>query len=160
VLRFGALGAGLGFLPLMGTQVLTARLVPRLLARARPSTLVISGTLLVLVAVLWLARLDSDSTWPVGLLGPMLLLGLGGGITFVPLSSAILGGVRPERAGAAAAALQVSQYVGSALGVAVVVGVFAATSRTGAGPVHAPLGHQIPLDAGGPEGWTVKGGVG
>jgi predicted MFS family arabinose efflux permease len=132
VLGFGALGAGLGFLPLMGTQVLTARLVPRLLARVRPSTLVVSGALLVLVAVLWLARLDGESTWAGGLLGPMLLLGLGGGMTFVPLSSVILGGVRPEQAGAAAAALQVSQYTGSALGVAVVVGVFATATRTGA----------------------------
>ncbi len=133
VLGFGALAAGLGFLPLMGTQVLTARLAPRLLARVRPSTLAASGALIVLVAALWLARLDNDSTWVSGLLGPMLLLGLGGGVTFVPLSSAILGGVRPEQAGAAAAALQVSQYTGSALGVAAVVGVFAAASRTGAG---------------------------
>jgi predicted MFS family arabinose efflux permease len=132
VLGFGALGAGLGFLPLMGTQVLTARLVPRLLAHVRPSTLVVSGALLVLAAVLWLARLHGASTWVGGLLGPMLLLGLGGGMTFVPLSSVILGGVRPEQAGAAAAALQVSQYVGSALGVAVVVGVFAAADRAGA----------------------------
>jgi hypothetical protein len=62
----------------------------------------------------------------------MLLLGLGGGMTFVPLSSVILGGVRPEQAGAAAATLQVSQYIGSALGVAVVVGVFATATRTGA----------------------------
>jgi EmrB/QacA subfamily drug resistance transporter len=137
VLGFGALAAGLGFLPLMGTQVLTARLVPRLLARVRPPTLVIAGAGLVLVAVLWLARLDSDSTWLGGLLGPMLLLGLGGGITFVPLSSAILGGVRPEQAGAAAAALQVSQYVGSALGVAVVVGVFAVASRADKGLADA-----------------------
>jgi EmrB/QacA subfamily drug resistance transporter len=137
VLGFGALGAGLGFLPLMGTQVLTARLVPRLLARAGPSKLVVSGAVLVLVAALWLARLGSDSTWLGGLLGPMLLLGLGGGITFVPLSSAILSGVRAEQAGAAAAALQVSQYVGSALGVAVVVGVFAAASRADTGLADA-----------------------
>jgi len=133
VLGFDALTAGLGFLPLMTTQVVTARLVPRLLARARPSTLVVCGTVLVLVATLWLARLDSDSTWLGGLLGPMLLLGLGGGMTFVPLSSTILSGVRPEQAGAAAAALQVSQYVGSALGVAVVVGVFASASGADAG---------------------------
>jgi hypothetical protein len=53
-------------------------------------------------------------------------------MTFVPLSSVILGGVRPEQAGAAAATLQVSQYIGSALGVAVVVGVFATATRTGA----------------------------
>jgi hypothetical protein len=52
----------------------------------------------------------------------------------VPLSRTILAGVRQEQTGV----LQVSQYTGTALGVAVLVGVFAAATRGGATEPGAP----------------------
>ena len=132
VLGFGALAAGLGFLALMVPQLTTVRIVPRLLARFRPRSLIVTGAALIAGAALWLSRLDATSTYAGGLVAPMVVLGLGGGLTFVPLTRTILAGVRQEHAGAAAGALQVSQYTGTALGVAVLVGVFAAATRGGA----------------------------
>jgi EmrB/QacA subfamily drug resistance transporter len=132
VLGFDALAAGLGFLALMLPQLVTVRLVPRLLVRWRPRVLVPTGAVLMLAATLWLSRLDATSTYAGGLVGPMVLAGLGGGLVFTPLTRTILATVRPEHAGAASGTLQVTQYTGTALGVAVLVGVYAAAARAGA----------------------------
>ena len=132
VLGFDALAAGLGFLALMLPQLVTVRLVPRLLVRWRPRVLVPTGAALMLAATVWLSRLDAASTYAGGLVGPMVLAGLGGGLVFTPLTRTILATVRPEHAGAASGTLQVTQYTGTALGVAVLVGVYATATRAGA----------------------------
>ncbi len=132
VLGFNALAAGFGFLALMLPQLVTVRLVPRLLARWRPRVLVPTGAAMAAVAALWFSRLDAASTYAGGLVGPMLLLGIGGALIFMPLTRTVLATVPAEHAGAAAGTLQVAQYAGSALGIAVLVGVYAATARAGA----------------------------
>jgi EmrB/QacA subfamily drug resistance transporter len=132
-----ALGAGLALVPMMGGMLVTVRLVPRLLARTRPSTPVVAGSLLFVVGAGWLTRLPTDPVYVRDLLVPLVLVGIAGGLSFVPLSSSILSGVPPEQAGAASGALQVLQYAGSALGVAALVTAFAAARRSGAGLVPA-----------------------
>jgi len=132
VLGLDPLAAGLGFLALLLPQIATVRLVPRLLARSRPRVIVPMGAALMTAAALWLSRLDDSSTYAGGLLGPMLLAGIGGGLVFMPLTRTILATARPVDAGAAAGTLQVTQYTGAALGVAVLVGVYAAAARAGA----------------------------
>jgi hypothetical protein len=51
----------------------------------------------------------------------------------VPLTTAALAGVRPEDSGAASSMVNVTQQVGGALGLAVLVTVFGAASRASAG---------------------------
>ncbi len=65
----------------------------------------------------------------------MILFGLGGGLAFLPLTLSILSGVSRADSGAASGALQTTQQVGGALGMAVLVSVFGTASRHG-GPVH------------------------
>jgi EmrB/QacA subfamily drug resistance transporter len=131
VVGLDALWAGLALLPMMGGMLVTVRLVPRILARTRPSTPVVAGSLLFAVGAAWLSRLPADPTYVVDVLGPSLLLGVAGGMSFVPLSSSVLAEITPEQAGAASGALQVVQYAGTALGVAGVVTVVGAALRAG-----------------------------
>jgi hypothetical protein len=140
VLHFGPLRAGLALVPLMGSMLAVVRLVPRLLARARPSTVVIAGALLFSLGAAWLTRLDAGSTYVGGVLGPLVLLGTGGGLTFVPLSSSILSAVPQSLAGSASGTLQAVQYSGTAFGVAVMVALFSAAQRGGSG-FAAAIGH-------------------
>jgi hypothetical protein len=56
-------------------------------------------------------------------------LGLGGGVSFVPLTTASLAGVRPEDSGAASSMVNVMQQVGGSLGLAVLVAVVGTVSR-------------------------------
>lgn len=130
VLRFDAIHAGLAFLAVMIPQLVLARLVPHAMKRLRAHELVLAGTLLMSAAMLWLGRLDGASSYLTEMLAPMVVLGVGGGLTFVPLSSIILAEVPPDLAGSASGVLQAAQYTGSALGVAILVGVLTETGRT------------------------------
>jgi EmrB/QacA subfamily drug resistance transporter len=132
VMGLAALASGLALLPMMGGMLVTVRLVPRILTRTRPSSPVIAGAALFAVGAAWLTRLPADPDYLTDLLGPMVLVGIAGGMAFVPLSSSILAEVPPDQAGAASGALQVLQYAGTALGVAGAVTVFGAAQRAGA----------------------------
>jgi predicted MFS family arabinose efflux permease len=131
VLRLGPLRAGLALVPLMGSMLVTVRLVPRLLSRLPASGVVMIGAALFLAGTAWLTTLDAGSTYLTGVLGPLLLLGVGSGLTFVPLSSSILTAVPQTLAGSASGALQAVQYSGTAFGVAVLVALFSAAGRDG-----------------------------
>ncbi len=62
----------------------------------------------------------------------MVLLGIGMGLVFVPLTTASLAGVAPADSGAASSMVNVMQQVGGALGLAVLVAVFGTASRSAA----------------------------
>ena len=61
----------------------------------------------------------------------MLLNGLAAGLVFMPITSIVLGGVEPEHAGAASGLLQTMQQLGGAVGLAVIVSVYAAGAVPG-----------------------------
>jgi EmrB/QacA subfamily drug resistance transporter len=126
---FSALGTGFAFLPLAAGIFTMTRVVSRLLPRFGPRPLAIAGTLLMVSGLLWLTRLSPDSGYLPALLGPMLLMGLGGGLSFVPLTPVIMGSVPPRDAGAAGGVLQTMQQLGSTLGLAVLVTVYGTAAR-------------------------------
>jgi hypothetical protein len=59
----------------------------------------------------------------------MILLGLGVGSSFLPLSITILSGVPGREAGAASGMLQTMQQVGGALGLSILVTAFGTATR-------------------------------
>ena len=59
----------------------------------------------------------------------MLLIGLGMGLVFVPLTTASLAGVPPADSGAASGLVNMLQLVGGALGLGVLVSVYGTASR-------------------------------
>ena len=66
--------------------------------------------------------------WP-GIFGPMLLLGLGMGLVFVPLTTASLAGVPAADSGAASGLVNMLQLAGGALGLGVLVAVYGTAVR-------------------------------
>ena len=125
VLGYGALRSGFAFLPLTLLIFATSRFTPRLVARLGVRPLVLAGLAMVAASNLWLSGLDATSGYALHLLPAMLLTGVGAGLTFMPLTVAMLGNVAPEHAGSASGLLQMSQQVGGSLGLAVLVTVFA-----------------------------------
>ena len=61
----------------------------------------------------------------------MVIAGLATGLVFMPITVTVLAGVEPEHAGAASGLLQTTQQLGSAIGVAVIVSVYAAGAVPG-----------------------------
>jgi EmrB/QacA subfamily drug resistance transporter len=132
VLGFGPLAAGLSFVPMTAALFGTSRLAPRLVARFGPRPLMIVGLLPVIAAMAWLGQLGPGTSYFPGVLVPMLLLGLGMGVVFVPLTMASLHDVPPADSGAAASMVNVMQQVGGALGLAILVTVYGTASRAAA----------------------------
>ena len=102
----------------------------------------VAGLIPSVAGMTWLGQLSASSTYVSGVLGPMLLLGVGMGIVFVPLTLTSLAGVAPEDSGAASSMVNVTQQVGGALGLAILVTVFGTASRSAA---RHPLAHAGPV---------------
>jgi hypothetical protein len=124
---YGALQTGLAFIPqtvLIGALALgvTARVVNRFGPRA-PLTV---GIVLLTAGLGLIARVPAHGSYSRDILPPLLLIGLGSGLTFLPLSSLAMSTVEPSAFGLASALIAVSQQIGGALGVAVLSSVAAA----------------------------------
>jgi EmrB/QacA subfamily drug resistance transporter len=139
VMGYSPLKTGLAFLPFSVLIAATSQAVAKLMPRIRPRVFVTIGPLLSAIALLWLSRIGAQSTYGGAVLGPLLVLGLGLGFSFVPLVLGATSGVQPADMGVASAVLNAAQQVGGTLGLAVLVTVAAAATRTalGSGAAHS-----------------------
>jgi EmrB/QacA subfamily drug resistance transporter len=118
VLGYKPLKAGFASLPVTIGVLISATLASNLLPRIGPRIMMIGGPIVAAIGMLWLRTIDLDTSFWGHLAPAQILLGLGLGFTFVPLSSLALVGVPSHDAGAASAALNATQQVGASLGTA------------------------------------------
>jgi EmrB/QacA subfamily drug resistance transporter len=144
ILGFSPLRAGLAFVPMTAALFAVSRTAPRLLARFPAKALMVAGMLPVVAGMAWLSRITPATGYLPGVLLPMLLLGVGMGVVFVPLTMASLAGVRPEDSGAASSMVNVMQQVGGSLGLAILVTVYASATRSGMGGGGSPGTGLVP----------------
>jgi len=130
-LGFGAFESGVAFLPLSLAIFAISRVTPRLVARFGTWPLITTGAGLALVSLVWLRELTEASTYWADLAGPLVINGVGVGLLFMPLTVVVLSGVEPRHAGTASGLLQTTQQIGGALGLAVIVSVYASNSVPG-----------------------------
>jgi EmrB/QacA subfamily drug resistance transporter len=129
VLDYSPLEVGLAFLP--STLVWGAAsllLSDRLVMRFGIKPPLVGGLVFFIGGLLLFARAPVDGTFAMDVLVPMLLFGLGGGITFNPLLLAAMGDVEPSDAGLASGIVNTAFMMGGALGLAVLAAI--GTSRT------------------------------
>jgi EmrB/QacA subfamily drug resistance transporter len=132
ILGFSPLAAGFAFLPMTLTVFGVSRAAPGLLPRFGSTRLMVAGMLPVIGGMAWLAQVSAQTTYLGGVLGPMLLIGAGMGLVFVPLTMASLAGVAPADSGAASSMVNVTQQVGGSLGLAILITVFGSAYRNAA----------------------------
>ena len=111
--------SGIAYLPMVGLIVVGAGLASQLVARIGARPLITGGPLLAAGGMFWLSRITEHSTYAGGLLGPMMLTGLGMGLTFVPLSLVALAKVPNKDSGVASSLLNTGQQVGGSIGLAI-----------------------------------------
>jgi EmrB/QacA subfamily drug resistance transporter len=135
-LHYSALKTGFAFLPFSGGIIIGAGLASRLLPRIGPRALMMVGLSLAAGGLVWFTRLGLDTTY-LGLVLPAeVMVSLGMGMTFVPMSSTALVGVDPQDAGVASALVNTTQQVGGSLGTAL-LNTLAATAATTYLATHA-----------------------
>lgn len=126
VLGFRPAEAGLAFLPATLPNFAAAIAVPRLTRRLGNGRVLATGLTLALAGMALLSRASVDSLYLSGVALPMVLIGLGQGLTLGPLTVAGVAGVDAQDAGAASGAVNVAHQLGGSLGLSVLIVVFAA----------------------------------
>jgi EmrB/QacA subfamily drug resistance transporter len=129
VLGYSPLKTGVAFLPLTAALFAASQFSSRYLHnRVGTKVQMAGGIAASALGLLLLTRLSEGSSYPAILLS-LLLVGVGNGTAFVPLTATALSGVTPEDAGAASGLVNVMQQLGGTLGVAVLVTIFGSSSR-------------------------------
>jgi MFS family permease len=122
---------GHGLSPLAAGGVFTTLALPYVIASMRAPALaarygrkVVTASALTLVTghlvLIGTVALGGTSGSVFALLPGLGLVGIGMGLGIAPLTGGLMAALRPEQAGAASGALTTAQYVGSAIGVALV----------------------------------------
>ncbi|ALV45217.1 MFS transporter [Arthrobacter alpinus] len=139
------LQAGLGFLPMTVLQFGSSLLVSRLIRRFGNAPLLAVGLALVLLGMVWISQLSADTSFLAGVAGPLLIIGLGQGLAFGPLTAAGIAGAKPEDAGAASGLVNTAHQLGSTLGVALLTSIAAGASTLEGRVVDAYAGGSVML---------------
>jgi EmrB/QacA subfamily drug resistance transporter len=142
VLHLRPMQAGLAFLSVTLPNFASAMAVPKLARRFGNERLILSGLALGVIGLLWLGQADAAANYWRNIAPPMLFIGLGQGLLLGPLTAAGVAGVAHEDAGAASGLVNVAHQLGGALGLGVLVLVFARANPGSANDAQA-LAHRI-----------------
>jgi EmrB/QacA subfamily drug resistance transporter len=117
-LGYSPLKAGLASLPVTAGVFIAAGVASQLVPRIGPKPIMVAGGLMATAAMLLLTQIGLHTSYATHVLPAQIMLGLGLGSIFVPLSNLALLGVPDHDAGAASATLNATQQVGGSLGAA------------------------------------------
>jgi EmrB/QacA subfamily drug resistance transporter len=128
VLGYGALETGVRFLPSTLLIIVTAPIAGRLSDRIGPRPLIVTGLLLVAVAMFIQTHISVDTGYGV-LLPSFMVMGVGIALVMSPMSTAAMNSVSPQKAGVASGVLSMFRMVGGSFGVAVLGALFQSVAR-------------------------------
>ncbi|CRK59446.1 major facilitator superfamily MFS_1 [Alloactinosynnema sp. L-07] len=111
------LDAGLAMIPGLATGMVSVTVAPILARRIRPAVLIAAGILAVVAGLVILAMVGPESGVGLVILGNTVWC-LGGGPLLALSTGLVVSSAPPEKAGAASALPQISNELGSALGMA------------------------------------------
>jgi EmrB/QacA subfamily drug resistance transporter len=128
VLGYSALKTGVGYLAVALTAIVASGVAQTFVTRIGVRVALVIGMILLSLGLLFFTQISVDGTYFGDLFPGFLLVGVGLGFSFVPVSIAALAGVKPQEAGLASGLINTSQQIGGALGVAILTTV--AVNRT------------------------------
>ena len=118
VLHYSAMQTGAAYIAVTATIIVFAGVAQALVTRVGVRPVLTVGLALATVALVGYSRVPVDGTYVPDLLFPLLIGGIGLGLTFVPTQIASLTGVTGEQAGVASGLINTSQQIGGAIGLA------------------------------------------
>jgi EmrB/QacA subfamily drug resistance transporter len=128
VLGYDALKTGLSYLPLAFAIIFAAGIASQLVSRLGYKPPLTAGLLMIAGALFWFSTVSAGGSYVSDVLFPSIIVGVGLGFSFVPVTIAAVAGTRPDEAGLASGLINTSQQVGGALGLAILAAL--ANSRT------------------------------
>jgi len=140
VLGYSALKTGIAYLAVALTAIVWSAVAAQLVTRIGVKPVLIAGMVALTSGLVYFTQVSVGGSYLGDLLPGFLLIGIGLGFSFVPISIAALAGVKPSEAGLASGLINTTQQIGGALGIAIISTI--ATSQT-AGAVSA--GSAVPF---------------
>jgi EmrB/QacA subfamily drug resistance transporter len=137
VLGYSAIKAGLSYLPLAFTIILSAGIASQLVTRVGFKQVLAAGMAFIAAGLVWFSQISVHGAFVSDILGPSLLAAIGLGLAFVPVTIAAVSGVGDSDAGLASGLINTAQQVGGALGLAILAAI--STSVTGTSRAPAVL---------------------
>jgi EmrB/QacA subfamily drug resistance transporter len=128
VLGYSAMETGVAYLAVAGTAIIWSGVAAQLVTRVGVKPVLVSGMAFLTAGLIFFTQVSVGGSYVTDLLPGFLLIGVGIGFSFVPITIAALAGVEPAEAGLASGLINTSQQIGGALGIAALSTI--ATSRT------------------------------
>ena len=128
VLGYSALKTGLAYLAVAGTAIVWSAVAAQLVTRVGVKPVLVTGMTALTLGLVYFTQVSVGGSYLGDLLPGFLLIAVGLGFSFVPISIAALAGTKPSEAGLASGLINTTQQIGGALGIAVLSAV--ATSWT------------------------------
>ena len=128
VLHYSPIVTGLAYLPIPVVIGSVGLVVSHLVGRVGIRRFLVAGPLLVSCGLLWISTINSHTGY-LGVFGPLVLVGTGMGLSFVPLTLNAVAGVSSRESGLASGLINTSQTLGGSLVLAVLVTVAATLTR-------------------------------
>ena len=144
VLGYSAIRAGLSQVPLAVGTIVAAGLASPLVARYGTRRVLVAGLALFAGGLVWFAQLPVHGSYLADVLGPSLLIALGLGLAFVPITILSQTGVHDHEYGLASGLVNTSQEIGGALGLAVLTTIATSTTKHLAA-THHPINQALTL---------------
>src|ERR671930_810641 len=118
VLGFSPIKTGVGYLAVALTAVVASGVAQALVTRIGVRPALVAGMVLLGGGLVYFTQISVNGSYFGDLFIGFLLIGVGLGFAFVPVSIAALAGVSPREAGLASGLINTTQQVGGALGLA------------------------------------------
>ena len=128
VLGYSPMKTGIAYLAVAGTAIIWSAVAAQLVTRVGVKPVLVTGMTTLTLGLLYFTQVSVGGSYVGDLLPGFLIIGVGIGFSFVPISIAALAGVAPSEAGLASGLINTSQQIGGALGIAALSTI--ATSRT------------------------------
>ena len=116
---YSALKTGLAYLPLTAGIMVSSGAAAQLIPRVGVRPLLLTGAPTTAGGLYWLSRLGEHGSYAGAVLGPMLVIAVGLGVLFVPLTLVAMSKVADAESGVAASLRNTGQQVGGSIGLAV-----------------------------------------
>jgi MFS family permease len=130
VLHFSPIQAGLSFLPMTFLLATCSTLSSRMVQRFGAKTLLVTGMLLLSGGLLLFTDVSAGGSYAGSVLAPSLIVAVGMGLAFVPVTLAAVSGVAPQEAGLASGVVNTSRLFGGALGLAILATIATSTTNS------------------------------
>jgi EmrB/QacA subfamily drug resistance transporter len=127
---YSAFQAGVRLLPVAISIALASVVGPRVVHKIGTTAVVSAGLAVFAAGLAWASTVDASTPYTVIAI-QMVLLGTGLGLTTAPATEAIMGSLRPDKAGVGSAVNDTTRELGGTLGVAIVGSVFASVYSGG-----------------------------